>query len=74
MLRRESLEAARILGRYRRLVMLGKVKLPLDAARRLVGPDCAYHLYHRHLQAQRRRARTGSQAGAASARRRSRSG
>jgi hypothetical protein len=30
---------------YRRLVMTGKAKLGFDAARRLVGPDCAYHLY-----------------------------
>jgi hypothetical protein len=30
---------------YRRLVLGGSVRLPLDAARRLVGPDCAYHLY-----------------------------
>jgi hypothetical protein len=44
----ERLEALRILGRYRRMVLLGRAKLPLDAARRLVGPDCAYHLYFRH--------------------------
>jgi len=44
----ERLDAARILGRYRRMVLLGRAKLPLDAARRLVGPDCAYHLYFRH--------------------------
>ena len=50
MLRRESFEAARILSRYRKLVLLGKLRLPLDAARRLVGPDCAFHLYHRHRQ------------------------
>jgi len=46
-----SLEAQRIRDRYRRLVLLGKAKLPLDAARRLVGPDCAYHLYFRHASA-----------------------
>jgi hypothetical protein len=45
--RTASLEAARILGRYKRLVLLGRARLPLDAARRLVGPDCAYHLYFR---------------------------
>jgi hypothetical protein len=44
----ERLEALRILSRYRRMVLLGRAKLPLDAARRLVGPDCAYHLYYRH--------------------------
>jgi len=62
-----GLEAQRIRNRYRRLVLLGAVKLPLDAARRLVGPDCAYHLYFRHLAATRggarqRRRRRGSSA------------
>ncbi|GAB6061751.1 hypothetical protein JCM30394_04800 [Deferrisoma palaeochoriense] len=28
----------------------GKLRLPPEAARALVGPDCAYHLY-RHLPA-----------------------
>ena len=44
----ERLAALRILSRYRRMVLLGQAKLPLEAARRLVGPDCAYHLYFRH--------------------------
>jgi hypothetical protein len=48
-----SLEAQRIRNRYRRLVLLGKAKLPFDVARRLVGPDCAYHLYFRHATAVR---------------------
>jgi hypothetical protein len=43
-----DVEAQRIKGLYRRLVLLGKAKLPLEAARKLVGPDCAYHLYFRH--------------------------
>jgi hypothetical protein len=47
----ERLEALRILGRYRRMVLLGRAKLPFDVARRLVGPDCAYHLYFRHRAA-----------------------
>jgi hypothetical protein len=41
-------EAQRIKSHYRRLVLLGKAKLPLEVARKLVGPDCAYHLYFRH--------------------------
>jgi hypothetical protein len=52
-----SLEAQRIRNRYRRLVLLGKAKLPFEIARRLVGPDCAYHLYFRHVAAPRGRAR-----------------
>ena len=47
----ERLDAARILSRYRRMVLLGRARLPLDAARLLVGPDCAYHLYFRHASA-----------------------
>jgi hypothetical protein len=45
MTRREEAETRRILDRYRRLVLLGAVRLPRPAALRLVGPDCAYHLY-----------------------------
>jgi hypothetical protein len=30
---------------YRGLILRGKVALSLEAARRLIGPDCAYHLY-----------------------------
>ena len=38
----------RTLARYKRLILLGQASLPLDVARRIVGPDCAYHLYFRH--------------------------
>jgi hypothetical protein len=48
MSRAADLEARRILARYRKLVLLGKARLPLAEARRLVGPDCAFHLYFRH--------------------------
>jgi hypothetical protein len=41
-------DSALILARYKRLILLGKVSLPLEEARRIVGPDCAYHLYFRH--------------------------
>jgi hypothetical protein len=47
MTRGEEIEARRILARYKRLVLLGKARLPLEEARRIVGPDCAYHLYAR---------------------------
>jgi len=36
------------LAQYKRLILLGKLVLPLEEARRIVGPDCAYHLYFRH--------------------------
>ena len=47
MTRREYAETRRILDSYRRLVLMGAVRLPRAAARALVGPDCAYHLYFR---------------------------
>ena len=30
---------------YRRVILRGNARLPLEAAKRLVGPDCAFHLY-----------------------------
>jgi hypothetical protein len=38
-------EEIRLRYLYRRLVIDGKARLSFEAARRLVGPDCAYHLY-----------------------------
>jgi len=52
---RPDLEAQRILGRYKRLVLLGKARVPLDEGRRLVGPDTAFHLYFRHAAPPARR-------------------
>jgi hypothetical protein len=47
MARQDELETQRILGAYKRLVLLGRARVPLAVGRRLVGPDCAYHLYFR---------------------------
>lgn len=38
-------EEIRLRYLYRRLIIDGKAKISLESARRLVGPDCAYHLY-----------------------------
>jgi len=38
-------EEIRLRYLYRRLILLGKVRVSMEAARNLVGPDCAYHLY-----------------------------
>jgi len=38
-------EEIRIRYKYRTMILSGKVKISLDAARALVGPDRAYHLY-----------------------------
>jgi hypothetical protein len=56
-----DLEAMRILGRYKRLVLMGQARVPLEQGRRLVGPDTAFHLYFRHAEpaAPRRTRRRG---------------
>ena len=33
------------LYKYRNLIRSGKIRLPLDSAKKFVGPDVAYHLY-----------------------------
>jgi hypothetical protein len=38
-------EEIRLRYQYRNLILSGKIRLSLESARRLVGPDCAYHLY-----------------------------
>ncbi len=35
----------RLKHKYRRLILSGKLKLPHGDAVKLLGPDCAYHLY-----------------------------
>ena len=50
-------EADRIRLEYRRLILLGKLRLPLEEARKLVGPDCAYHLYFTRHEASTRKRR-----------------
>ena len=36
--------------KYRKLVMTQGVKIPARLAMKMVGPDCAYHLYSQHMQ------------------------
>jgi hypothetical protein len=38
-------EEIRLRYLYRSLVLRGKVRISLESARKLVGPDCAFHLY-----------------------------
>jgi len=42
---RDAAEEIRVRYRYRRLILDRAARVSLDVARRLVGPDCAYHLY-----------------------------
>ncbi|MBP7737834.1 MAG: hypothetical protein KA369_17765 [Spirochaetes bacterium] len=39
-------EIARLTYKYRRLILEGKTSLSPREAAKLVGPDCAYHLYN----------------------------
>ena len=41
----EQAEIIRKKYKYRQLILSGKLILPHDEATRLLGPDCAYHLY-----------------------------
>jgi hypothetical protein len=43
--REEAQESMRIRYKYRELILKKKIRLPLSKAARLIGPDCAYHLY-----------------------------
>ncbi|MCX7794018.1 MAG: hypothetical protein N2257_06400 [Thermodesulfovibrionales bacterium] len=38
-------EILRLKTFYRRLILFGRIKIPRDSARNLLGPDCAFHLY-----------------------------
>lgn len=38
-------EAIRILYKYRKLIREGKVMIPEDDAKKLIGADSVYHLY-----------------------------
>jgi hypothetical protein len=38
-------EEIRLRYLYRKMIVTGKAKISFESARRLVGPDCAYHLY-----------------------------
>ena len=41
----ENPESVRIQYKYRKLIMEGKVRIPLSAAKRLIGADSIYRLY-----------------------------
>jgi len=41
----ENAEKLRLSYKYRSLITRRKVRIPVSGAKRLVGPDCAYHLY-----------------------------
>jgi hypothetical protein len=48
-------EEIRLRHLYRRMILLGKAKMSFESARRLVGPDCAFHLYGRTVLKGRRK-------------------
>lgn len=38
-------EEIRIRYLYRSLILRGKIRVTMESAKKLVGPDCAFHLY-----------------------------
>ena len=42
---RDDAEEMRVRYRYRRLILQRQARVSLEVAKRLIGPDCAYHLY-----------------------------
>ncbi len=46
-MKQPSAEEIRIRQFYRDLILRGRIRISLEAARGLVGPDCADHLYTR---------------------------
>jgi hypothetical protein len=40
-------EEIRLRYLYRNLILRGKVRVSIESARKLIGPDCAFHLYGR---------------------------
>ncbi len=47
-------EEIRLRYLYRRLIRKKKVYLDMETAKKLVGPDTAYHLYQSHLSAEKK--------------------
>lgn len=43
----QKAERLRLKYKYRKLILTGRLDLPHEEAARLIGPDCAYHLYSR---------------------------
>jgi hypothetical protein len=43
-------ERIRIRYLYRRKILSGEINVSHSTAKRMVGPDCAYHLYGKHTQ------------------------
>jgi hypothetical protein len=41
-------EQMRLRYLYRRKILSGEIRVSRDAAKMLIGPDCAYHLYGMH--------------------------
>jgi len=41
----DQYELTRLRYKYRELILKKKIKLPIQKASRLIGPDCAFHLY-----------------------------
>jgi hypothetical protein len=43
---KEEAEIIRIGYKYRKMLQSGKIRIPYHDAVKMIGPDCAYHLYN----------------------------
>ena len=41
----DKIEEMRIRYKYRELILKSKIKLPIETMKKIIGPDCGYHLY-----------------------------
>jgi hypothetical protein len=41
----DTAEELRLRYLYRKLILDGKIALSFESAKKIIGPDCAYHLY-----------------------------
>lgn len=49
----EMSEKAKIMAKkyqYKKLILQGKINTDLETAKKLIGPDCAYHLYQQKIK------------------------
>jgi hypothetical protein len=44
----DTSEEIRLRYLYRKLILNGKIALSFESAKKIIGPDCAYHLYSVH--------------------------
>lgn len=47
--KKEEAEILRKQYLYKKMILSGKLKLPFDSAKKIIGPDSAFHLYSKGI-------------------------